>query len=120
MGFIRDFAELLFGLGQLKAGISTCGLCPQVKMLFMNHFTSTFIEPLLPPQVFFSLSLSLFASEVFFFFFQFQFWPPTFFDQAVKWGQVGREREETNEVWDVYTPTEGKGSKHFLAYIMDS
>lgn len=112
MGFIRDFAELLSGLGQLKAGIST------FKMLFMNHFTSTFIEPLLPPQVFF---LFLFPSSLLrFFFFQFQFWPSTFFDQAVKWGQVGREREETNEVWDVYTRTEGKGSKHFLAYIMDS
>lgn len=51
-GFIKDFTESflhsLFGLGQLKVDILTCRLCPQVKMLFMSHFNSAFIEPLCP------------------------------------------------------------------------
>lgn len=109
--FIKDFTNSvhhsLFGLGQMKVGILSYRLCPQVKMLFMSYFNSSFLAPLCPLRY---TSLSL-ASI-----------PSFHFHRLVEWGrrQGTPRRGKNDEVWGVTTPVESKRSKHFQACVMDS
>lgn len=111
MVFIKDFIKSLhysvFDPDQLKVDILTCGQSLQVKMLFMSHFTSPFIEPLCPLRY---TTVELLASIPYF-----------HFHQVVE-GDGGRDSKEGKEGWGlgVHTPVESNRPKHFQACIMGS
>lgn len=84
--FIESSSHSQFDPDHLKVDILTCRLCPQVKMQFMSHFTSPFIEPLCPPRY---TTVQLWASI-----------PAFHFHQAVEEGGGGKK----DEVWGVHTP----------------